>query len=89
MRDKTVRDRNVTFPETAIFPANRANIVPNRRLLRLKTAAVYLSLSPWKLRALIQDGKLPVVQDAEGSPFLLDVRDLDAFVERNKRMTPL
>jgi excisionase family DNA binding protein len=89
MRDKTVRDHNVTFPETAIFPANRPNSAPNRRLLRLKTAAVYLSLSPWKLRALIQDGKLPVVQDTEGSPFLLDLRDLDAFVERNKRMTPL
>ena len=56
-----------------------------RRLLRLKVAAEYLSLSPWKVRRLIQEGRLPVVQDCDGGPFLLDVRDLDGFVERNKR----
>jgi hypothetical protein len=37
------------------------------------------------LRKLIQDGRLPVVQNGEGVPFLLDLRDLDAYVERNKR----
>ncbi len=46
-------------------------------------------MSPWKLRRLIQEGRLPVVQDADGSPFLLDVRDLDAYVERSKRATAL
>ena len=57
----------------------------NPRLLRLKVAAEYLSLSPWKLRRLIHEGRLRVVQDCDGGPFLLDVHDLDAFVERNKR----
>jgi excisionase family DNA binding protein len=57
----------------------------SRRLLRTRDAAQYLSISSWKLRRLIQDGRLPVVQDGEGSPFLLDVRDLDGYVERNKR----
>jgi excisionase family DNA binding protein len=61
----------------------------NRRLFRLKMAAEYLSLSTWKLRRLIQEGRLPVVQDCEGGPFLLDVRDLDGYVERNKRGTAL
>ena len=61
------------------------NNILRRRLLRLKVAAEYLSLSPWKVRRLIQEGRLPVVQDADGGPFLLDVRDLDGFVERNKR----
>jgi excisionase family DNA binding protein len=84
-----MRDYNVTIPQSAMIGANRQNAAPHRRLLRLKTAAVYLSLSPWKLRSLIQDGRLPVVQDMEGSPFLLDVRDLDAFIERNKRQSPL
>ncbi len=56
------------------------------RLMRLKSASEYLSLSPWKLRRLIQDGRLPVVQDCEGGPFLLDVRDLDGWVERTKRV---
>ena len=64
------------------------NAIPKRRLLRTKEAAEYLSLSPWKLRRLIQEGRLPVVQDADGSPFLLDLRDLDSYIERNKRLTP-
>ena len=63
--------------------------ISRRRLMRIKEASTYLSLSPWKLRQLVQSGKLPVVQDAEGSPFLLDVRDLDGYVERNKRTSPL
>jgi excisionase family DNA binding protein len=64
-------------------------IPPRRRLLRTKEAAEYLSVSPWKLRRLIQDGRLPVVQDGDGSPFLLDVRDLDSYIDRNKRISPL
>jgi excisionase family DNA binding protein len=55
-----------------------------RRLIRTKEAATYLSMSDWKLRRLIQDGAFPVVQDHEGGPFLLDVRDLDAYIENNK-----
>ena len=63
--------------------------IPKRRLLRTKEAAEYLGLSPWKLRRLIQGGQLPVVQDVDGSPFLLDVRDLDGYIDRNKRCSPL
>jgi excisionase family DNA binding protein len=62
---------------------------PKKRLLRLKDAAVYLSLSPWKLRKLVWERRLPVVQDSEGSPFLFDYRDLDSYVENNKRSFPL
>jgi len=83
------RDRNVTNSESSNFPLSRKIVIPSRRLLRLKAAAEYLSLSPWKVRSLIQAGRLPVVQDGEGSPFLLDMRDLDNYVERNKRATPL
>jgi excisionase family DNA binding protein len=60
-----------------------------QRLLRTKEAARYLSISPWKLRNLVATGRLPVVQDAEGAPFLLDVQDLDAYVDQNKRTQPL
>jgi excisionase family DNA binding protein len=63
--------------------------IPRRRLLRTKQAAEYLSLSPWKLRQLIAYGQLPVVQAEEGAPFLLDIRDLDGYIERNKRTSPL
>jgi hypothetical protein len=46
-----------------------------RRLLCTKQAAEYLSMSEWKLRRLIQDAIIP---------FLLDVRDLDAYIDGNK-----
>ena len=55
-----------------------------RRLVRTKEAATYLSMSEWKLRRLIQDGTVPFVQDNQNAPFLLDVRDLDAYIENNK-----
>ena len=59
-----------------------------RRLIRTKEAASYLSMSDWKLRRLIQEGMFPVLQDHEGGPFLLDVRDLDVSIENNKRTIP-
>jgi excisionase family DNA binding protein len=65
---------------------NQTSTQRSKRLLRTRDAAEYLSLSPWKVRRLIQDGRLPVVQDGEGAPFLLDVRDLDGYIERNKKL---
>ena len=41
-------------------------------------------MSEWKLRRLIQDGLLPYLHDGEGAPFLLDIRDLDDYIEKNK-----
>jgi excisionase family DNA binding protein len=52
--------------------------------MRLREAAQYLCLSPWKLRHIIQSGRLPIVQYGENAPWLLDVRDLDEWVDRNK-----
>jgi excisionase family DNA binding protein len=70
-----------------IVPAPAKPIKPSfaKRLLRVREAAEYLSLSPWKLRRLIQDGRLPIVQASEGGAWRVDVRDLDAFIEQNKR----
>jgi hypothetical protein len=55
-----------------------------RRLLGTKQVAAYLSMGEWKLRRLIQSAIFPIVQDHEGGPFLLDVPDLDAYIEGNK-----
>jgi len=41
-------------------------------------------MSEWKLRRLIQDGFLPYLHGGDGAPFLLDIRDLDEYIERNK-----
>lgn len=59
-----------------------------RRLIRTTEAAAYLSMSDWKLRRLVQDGTFPVVQDHEGGPFLLDIGNLDSYVENRKRTVP-
>lgn len=66
--------------------AARANN-SGRRLLRLKPASEYLSLSPAKLREIVQREGLPVIQLSENghAPWLLDIRDLDAWIERTKR----
>lgn len=53
------------------------------RLLRLKPAAGYLSLSVWSLRGMVQRGEIPVIHRAN-APWLVDVQDLDRWVEQNK-----
>jgi len=60
-----------------------------KRLLRVREAAHYLSVSPWKVRRLVQEGLLPIIPQGDGAPWLLDLRDLDAFIERHKRSEPL
>lgn len=55
------------------------------RLLDLADAARYLSMGDKALRALIQRGGLPYVQTIAGrSPYLLDIRDLDQWIEKSK-----
>ena len=57
-----------------------------RRLLRLKPAADYLSVSAATLRAIVQRGELPIIKLAENghSPWLIDRMELDAWIERSK-----
>jgi hypothetical protein len=49
-----------------------------RRLLRLKPAIEYLSVSPGTLRALCQRGEIPVIRLTENghAPWLIDPRGL-------------
>ena len=55
-----------------------------RRLLRTKDAALYLGISPAKLRRLSQSGELPIIQHDEHAPWLYDLRDLDTHIEKSK-----
>ncbi len=66
--------------------ATRINGSLNPRLLRTKDAARYLGMSAGQIRRLVQDGMLPVIKNGTGehAPFLLDIRDLDSYVERAK-----
>ncbi len=61
----------------------RPEVVP--RLLRTSEAARYLGMGDKAIRQLIVRGELPYVQMKPGnSPFLLDRRDLDRFIEMHK-----
>ena len=59
---------------------------PIQRLLTLPQAATYLGRSVYSLRTLIWRGDLQVVQDRR--KMRVDVRDLDLWIERNKRTAP-
>jgi excisionase family DNA binding protein len=73
------RARGVAQP----LPLDRPQIIP--RLMRTGEAARYLGLGAKALRQLINSGQLPYVQlQAKNSPFLIDRRDLDKFIDRHK-----
>jgi hypothetical protein len=56
------------------------------RLLPLKDAAEYLGLTTWAMRERIWQGLIPVVQFPGGRKQYIDRRDLDSFIEKNKRV---
>ena len=53
-----------------------------KRLYNLAEAAIYLGRSTWSVRRLIWVGELPQVR--AGGRVHVDLRDMDAFIERNK-----
>jgi hypothetical protein len=57
---------------------------PEKRLLRIKPAATYLGICPWRLRRIVASGDLPVIRLDDHAAWLLDVRDLDRWIEGNK-----
>jgi excisionase family DNA binding protein len=63
---------------------NLQEVAPRRRLVKVKEAAAYLSISPWSLRKLVQGQEIPIVRLQDRGPWLLDVRDLDRFIEGRK-----
>jgi excisionase family DNA binding protein len=61
-----------------------AEIAP--RLLDIDDSARYLAMSDKAVRELITNGELPYIQKVPGrSPYLLDVRDLDRWIEQSKQ----
>ncbi len=53
-----------------------------RRLISIQEASEYLAVSPWTVRRMIWNGELPHVR--RGRRILLDLRDLDAWINREK-----
>lgn len=54
------------------------------RLLPLKKAADYIGLTVWALRERIWAGDIPVVKFPGGRKQFIDIKDIEAFIERNK-----
>ena len=56
------------------------------RLLDVDDAGRYMSMSDKAIRELIADGELPYIQKIPArSPYLIDVRDLDDWILKNKK----
>jgi hypothetical protein len=55
------------------------------RILKTKQAANYLAVSAWKLRNLVQAAEIACIISEGTAPWLFDIRDLDDWIERNKR----
>ena len=68
--------------EVGVRKALNVNEATNRRLFSVDEAAVYLSLSTREIYNMIANKALPVV--AHGRRKMLDIRDLDQWIERKK-----
>lgn len=55
----------------------------SRRLMKIPEAADYVALSRRELYNMIANGDLPVV--SHGKCKMLDIRDLDAWIEKHKK----
>jgi len=53
-----------------------------KRLFSIPEAAIYLGRSVWSIRRLIWNGDLPRV--SAGGRVHVDVKDMDAFIDKNK-----
>ena len=53
-----------------------------KRLFTPKEAATYMGRTVWGMRELIWKGRVPMIQD--GRKIYVDVRDLDAYIEKAK-----
>lgn len=56
-----------------------------RRLLKLKDACEFLSMSRWQVLKLIADGRLPFIQVEPRSHLLFDLRDLNDLINNLKQ----
>ena len=68
--------------ESALKKALNINPATNHRLLSVKKTAQYLALSEREIHNMIANGELSSVR--HGRRVMIDIRDLDSWVEKNK-----
>jgi excisionase family DNA binding protein len=54
------------------------------RMLKTNDAAIYLGISAWKLRNLVQSGEISYIPGDGTSPWLFDKQELDHWIETRK-----
>jgi excisionase family DNA binding protein len=59
-----------------------AQSVPMKRLYTIKELVAVFGATPWFWRSQIWDGQLPYVQ--VGRKMLIDNKDVETFIEKNK-----
>jgi excisionase family DNA binding protein len=69
--------------EVAVRKALNLSETTNRRLMKVEEAAVYLSLSEREIHNMIALNDLKCVR--RGRRVMIDIRDLDLWIEENKR----
>jgi excisionase family DNA binding protein len=77
-----------SLPQSARIAAKEMAVVTEirPRLVDIANAAKYLSVSTRTIRRMIADGELPFIQrHAARSPYLLDTKDLDWWIESSKQ----
>jgi excisionase family DNA binding protein len=68
--------------KTNIGPKRKKAEGPLKRLYSIPEAAFYLGRSVDAVREMVWAGKLPAIKD--GRRILLDVRDMDTWIEQSK-----
>lgn len=53
-----------------------------KRLYSIADASIYLGRSIWAVREMLWAGKMPYIKD--GKRILLDIRDMDTWIEKSK-----
>ena len=71
---------------TGIIEKKTEQGISNPRLLPLKDAAQWLGLTVWAMRERIWAGQIPVVQFPGGRKQYVDLMDLEAFIQNNKKI---
>ncbi len=53
-----------------------------KRLYSIKEASIYLGRTVWAVREMLWAGKLPYIKD--GRRILLDIHDMESWIDKNK-----
>jgi len=61
---------------------NSLPIRPQKRLYSIKEASVFLGRTVWAVREMLWAGKIPMIKD--GRRILLDILDMEKWIEQNK-----